>query len=194
MAQEVSKFEEASHPGLRKLWSIGARLLNAYDRLANAIREHRDQKGDDRCWLDDVNLYAALADGRESDLRLPPEPEFLESCRRYWRQRQCPATAGTMRTGEKTIAQLQAEIESLRAERDSLRAQLQAEAAARAGVEGERDDGRARADEAVGSLDQLADLLADSVELPIGQTDAVERLNEIIDQLASRRKGVRDGD
>jgi chromosome segregation ATPase len=99
-----------------------------------------------------------------------------------------------MRTGEKTIAQLQAEIESLRAERDSLRAQLQAEAAARAGVEGERDDGRARADEAVGSLDQLADLLADSVELPIGQTDAVERLNEIIDQLASRRKGVRDGD
>lgn len=37
-----------------------------------------------------------------------------------------------------------------------------------------------RVDDAALALDQLADLLADSEDLPVNQTDAVRRLNEII--------------
>jgi hypothetical protein len=45
-----------------------------------------------------------------------------------------------------------------------------------------------RVDEAVAALDRLADLLADSEELPVGQTDAVRLIDEIIAALAARRR------
>lgn len=32
------------------------------ERLRAAIRKHRDEKGDNRCWLDDYELYAALGE------------------------------------------------------------------------------------------------------------------------------------
>lgn len=85
------------------------------ERLRAAIREHRDQRGDDRCWLDDRKLYALLPEADTADLTLPPECEFLESCRRYWAQRQDPSQGMGHDPSRMTLAELQAEAERLRA-------------------------------------------------------------------------------
>lgn len=56
--------------------------------LEEAIREHRDQRGDDRCWQDDHKLYAVLKDGWT-----PPKVDSaveLENCKRYIACRQDP--------------------------------------------------------------------------------------------------------
>ena len=62
-------------------------------RLRMAIRHHRDLKGNDRCWMDDLELYAHLPEREEGDLRLPPKEEFLKNCaafcEKFWRLR-CP--------------------------------------------------------------------------------------------------------
>lgn len=54
----------------------------ALNKLLAAVQEHRDQKADDRCWLDDLKLYAAaglhVADNTISD----PEA-MLENCKRF---------------------------------------------------------------------------------------------------------------
>jgi hypothetical protein len=90
-----------------------AERIERIARLEGAIRRHRDYRGDDRCHLDDFELYAALDDGAEPDLTLPPREEFLASCERYWSQRR----TGTCIAGL-TIAQLEADVEQLRADRD----------------------------------------------------------------------------
>lgn len=56
-------------------------------QLETAIRTHRDQRGDDRCWLDDAELYAVLGN-EEADFKLPPRQTFLQNCSRYWECRQ----------------------------------------------------------------------------------------------------------
>lgn len=56
--------------------------------LEAAIRQHRDEKGHDRCWLDDMKLYAVLPEGAATaDLTLPPRDEFLRGCERYYELR-----------------------------------------------------------------------------------------------------------
>ena len=60
-------------------------------RLQDGIRYHRDQKGDDRCWVDDLRLYELLPEGPAGyDSTLPPEDVFLENCKRFCRSRQVP--------------------------------------------------------------------------------------------------------
>ncbi len=83
--------------------------------LEAAIRKHRDQRGDDRCWIDDLDLYRNLEDTRpgELDITLPPKCEFLQSCERYWTQRQHVRNESPALTGM-TIAQLEAEADRLR--------------------------------------------------------------------------------
>jgi hypothetical protein len=68
-----------------------SQLKDEVRRLRNGIRQHRDEKGHDRCWLDDQRLYALLNDGVEADMKLPCKPEFLENCDKYWETRQ-PST------------------------------------------------------------------------------------------------------
>ena len=82
--------------------------------LEDAIRKHRDQRGDDRCWLDDKELYGVLKDGKQADFSLPPKCEFLESCRRFWEQRSDNRIA--FDPHGMTIAQLQDEIKRLKNE------------------------------------------------------------------------------
>jgi hypothetical protein len=111
-AEELDRLK-VENAGFRILLVVAEGEAN---RLAAAIRKHRDQEKDDRCWLDDIELYCSLKEGprpHEVDLSLPPECEFLESCRRYWRQRQRP-TDMDLEPGEMTIAQLQAEVERLK--------------------------------------------------------------------------------
>ncbi|HLC45488.1 MAG TPA: hypothetical protein VJI67_01285 [archaeon] len=57
-------------------------------RLRTQIRKHRDQRGDDRCWLDDLELYSILPEKTKADLTLPPREKFLKSCARFWESRQ----------------------------------------------------------------------------------------------------------
>jgi cytidyltransferase-like protein len=57
---------------------------------ANAIRKHRDFRGDDRCHHDDTELYQILPEGYT-----PPEMDTaveLENCKKFIECRQNPAT------------------------------------------------------------------------------------------------------
>ena len=65
-------------------------LYQEVDRLQTAIRKHRDQRGDHRCWRDDEELYATLPEGYT-----PPARDTaveLANCERYIRCRQAPRT------------------------------------------------------------------------------------------------------
>lgn len=60
-------------------------------KLRDSIRYHRDQKGDDRCWVDDLRLYEALPEGAVGhDSTLPTEEVFLANCKRFCQSRQVP--------------------------------------------------------------------------------------------------------
>lgn len=68
-------------------------LVSALERirqLENAVKKHRDQKGDDRCYLDDLELYKVLYDNVEPDLALPSKEVFLKNCERYFECRKNP--------------------------------------------------------------------------------------------------------
>lgn len=60
------------------------------DRFGDAIRNHRDQRGDDRCYLDDAELYAVLGEGPAVTV-LPPREAFLANCARFHASRQDPS-------------------------------------------------------------------------------------------------------
>ncbi len=60
------------------------------ERLRDAIRQHRDARGDDRCWMDDEELYKVLPEGYT-----PPARDTtveLASCEQYIACRHNPAT------------------------------------------------------------------------------------------------------
>lgn len=61
-----------------------------YEKLAVAIRNHRDQRGDDRCFRDDYTLYSILPEGYKA----PSEDTCvqLELCKKYIASRQNPNT------------------------------------------------------------------------------------------------------
>lgn len=59
-------------------------------KLSAGIREHRDARGDDRCWRDDVTLYQLLPEGFA-----PPKLDSfveIERCRDFIACRQNPST------------------------------------------------------------------------------------------------------
>lgn len=55
--------------------------------MREAIRAHRDAKGDDRCWLDDYLVWEKLADTTPEPFSPPPYEEALEKCRDYFSHR-----------------------------------------------------------------------------------------------------------
>lgn len=62
-------------------------------RLRTGIREHRDEKGHGRCWVDDLRLYELLPEKLSADTTLPPREQFLENCARFYESRgTCPKT------------------------------------------------------------------------------------------------------
>jgi hypothetical protein len=72
----------AQHPSC---WADVEALLGEVDRLQAAVRRHRDARGHDRCWENDVELYRALPEAPPAGPALPPEGEFLARCRDYYR-------------------------------------------------------------------------------------------------------------
>ncbi len=80
------------------------------EKLQDAIRKHRDQRGDDRCWRDDEELYKVLPEGHT-----PPERDTsveLKNCQEFINSRQHPGTK---------YVSPEREIETLRKERDEAR-------------------------------------------------------------------------
>ncbi len=59
-------------------------------KLRNIIRYHRDQKGNDRCWLDDETLYEPLPETADKAQALPTKEVFMEKCARFHSKRQAP--------------------------------------------------------------------------------------------------------
>lgn len=77
----------------------------------SAIRKHHDYRGDDRCWMDDEELYKTLPEGYT-----PPKRDTcveLHNCNKYIACRQNPAT--TYVSPEREIERLQAEVKRLEA-------------------------------------------------------------------------------
>ena len=66
------------------------KLAREYNKLLEAIRNHRDQRGDDRCWMDDEELYKVLPEGYN-----PPKRDTtveLKLCEKYINCRRNPNT------------------------------------------------------------------------------------------------------
>jgi hypothetical protein len=61
-------------------------LLAEADRLIAAIKKHHDQRADDRCWLDDCDLYLA-AGLPDHDARVGDKALMLANCKRFIEQR-----------------------------------------------------------------------------------------------------------
>lgn len=76
------------HPGhhSRENCHLCAALLKL-EQLQKAIREHRDQRLDDRCWLDDQKLYAVLGEDVLANNDMPPREKFLANCARFYERR-----------------------------------------------------------------------------------------------------------
>src|SRR4051812_29344135 len=65
-----------------KLLVLIGKLEAENEKFKGAIANHRDQRGDDRCYLDDAELYAVLGEA-QAVTALPPREEFLANCARF---------------------------------------------------------------------------------------------------------------
>jgi len=60
-------------------------LQNEAQKLRDGIRVHRDQKGDDNCWLDDqMYLYGLLPEKIGADPELPNKDLMMLNCSKYY--------------------------------------------------------------------------------------------------------------
>lgn len=85
--------------------SVRAGILRRCYAMEQAVRKHRDQRGDDRCWVDDEELYKALPEGYEA-----PERDCrveLALCERYIASRHHPGTEYV--SPQRRIEELEAE-------------------------------------------------------------------------------------
>jgi len=79
-------------------------------QLEAAIQTHRDQKADDRCWMDDQALYAVLGDDNLGDNRVGDPAAMLENCKRFIERRCAGGEWPTYAELEARIAQLEKQL------------------------------------------------------------------------------------
>jgi len=85
--------------------------------LHAAIRKHRDYRGDDRCWMDDEELYAVLPEGYA-----PPERDTtveLKLCEKFIASRRNPRTEYV--SPQRRIDELEAQVRELQGRLDDSR-------------------------------------------------------------------------
>ena len=71
-----------------KLGSLShAHLRQGVLNLRNALRWHRDQRGDDRCWADDIRLYELIPEKEGVITRLPEWEKMYVECSRFKQMR-----------------------------------------------------------------------------------------------------------
>ena len=61
-------------------------MIDQIKELRKVIRYHRDQIGDDRCWVDDYKVWNTLPDTKQV-LRLPTYDEGMRQCRTFFNYR-----------------------------------------------------------------------------------------------------------
>lgn len=77
--------------------------------LQNTVRNHRDMRGDDRCWIDDEVLYNALPEGY-----VPPDRDSrveLKLCEQFITCRHNPNTEYV--SPQRRVEELEAHVEVL---------------------------------------------------------------------------------
>ena len=87
----------------------GFKLQIEIELLRDAIRKHRDQRGDDRCWMDDEELYRVLPEGYTPPAR--DSAVQLENCKRFIACRENPATYYV--SPEREIERLKKQVDGL---------------------------------------------------------------------------------
>lgn len=92
--------------------SFGAEPLRELMRKTRSVlRWHRDQRGDDRCWLDDWKLYReTLPENQISFFVLPERSEFMRRCERFFIMRQSPYDSETV---PETVERPDADLEGM---------------------------------------------------------------------------------
>lgn len=93
-------------------------------RLRAAIVKHRDQRADDRCYLDDDELYEVLGDGIAVDRTMPPKEAHLANCARFYDRRCEGGEWITYQELEEKLSKAQGVLTEVR---DYITAQLKAE-------------------------------------------------------------------
>lgn len=78
------------------------------DQLEAAIRRHRDERGDDRCYQDDRDLYEVLPEGYTP--RAEDTAVTIENCQKYIACRHDPATKYV--SPQEKIDELQAKLDT----------------------------------------------------------------------------------
>ncbi|HLD80360.1 MAG TPA: hypothetical protein VJA18_07430 [Candidatus Nanoarchaeia archaeon] len=61
-------------------------MINKVKELRSVIRYHRDQIGDDRCWIDDFMVWNVLPETKQPP-RLPKYEEGMKQCRLFFKHR-----------------------------------------------------------------------------------------------------------
>ena len=95
-------------------------LVSLTESLLAAIRKHRDYRGDNRCWVDDEELYRVLPEGYT-----PPERDAvveLENCKKYITRRHNPRTRYV--SPQRRIEELEEDVKRLCAENEKLRREI----------------------------------------------------------------------
>ncbi len=62
--------------------SIVDKMTQEIVTLKNAIKKHRDQKGDDRCWMDDDELYSVLNEPLFAR-PMPSRDKMMKNCEKF---------------------------------------------------------------------------------------------------------------
>ena len=97
--------------------------------LEQAIINHRDQKGDDRCWLDDKELYSVLNEPIPDTAGILPSKEvFLGNCERYYQCRKKSEIADQSSLQGQLVMREELELMEMRI-RDKIASLLRKEAA-----------------------------------------------------------------
>ncbi len=113
------KYEQSLSDSEARCRALEARIVADQHELVTlqqAVRAHRDARGDDRCWLDDESLYKALPEGYE-----PPARDTtveLKRCERFILNRHNPAMVYV--SPQRRIEELEARIEQDRLDKISL--------------------------------------------------------------------------
>lgn len=104
--QEIERLKAEKFDVIQDALARALKAETERDRLAAAIHEHRKQKADDRCVMDDDLLYEALGDGIKCDRSVGSKEEMLKNCARFI-ERRC--TGGNW----PTYAELETKVERL---------------------------------------------------------------------------------
>lgn len=80
-----ASFPESAPPATIEKDVTRRTLTEEIERLRSAIRNHRDQQGDDRCFMDDEALYEVLPEGLggQYDRRVGDQAAMLQNCARF---------------------------------------------------------------------------------------------------------------